>query len=479
MGDASVGESRDLFRDHNIPTFRTPEEAVEAFSALAAYHANQELLLQVPEPVSHRASPDRDGVRLIIEAALSQGRNVLDLVESKALLAAFGIPIVRSVPAHTAAEALVLAEELGYPVAMKIHSPDISHKSDVHGVRLGIGSGSEVGQVYRELTDIARQLRPDARIEGVLLEPMWKPEHGRELMLGVVNDTVFGPVISVGLGGTMVEVIGDRAIGLPPLNRFLARRMIEGTRAARYLDKFRGKPAASREALVEVILRLSEMVCELPWLAELDINPLIVDESQATALDARVVVRRASPAAQEYAHMAIHPYPNKLVGKHLLADGTRITIRPIRPEDALLEREFVNGLSDRSRYLRFMHALKEITPQMLSRFTQIDYDREMALVALTASGGHERQIGVARYVTNPDGRGCEFAIVVADDWHQKGIATQLLKRLVDVARDRRLERMDGIALRENRDMIALARSMGFEQRSFPDDAKLVLMSLRL
>jgi acetyltransferase len=232
-------------------------------------------------------------------------------------------------------------------------------------------------------------------------------------------------------------------------------------------------------ALEDVILRVSEMVCELPSLAEMDINPLIVDEDGAVAVDARIVARRVSSGAREFSHMAIHPYPSNLVQDMEMADGLRWTIRPIRPEDALMEQEFVNGLSDRSRYLRFMYQLKAITPEMLSRFTQIDYDREMALIAVMHMDEGDRQVGVARYVTYPDGRGCEFAIVVGDDWQRRGIATRLLQGLIDVARDRRLERMDGVVLRENRNMLALAESVGFRQELAVDDPELVLLTLDL
>jgi len=479
MGDESVQASRELFRKHGVPTYGTPESAVEAFAAAAAYRANQQLLLQVPQALGKRAEPDREGARLIIQNALSEKRRVLDLVESKALLAAFGIPVVRSIPAHNPNEALAIAEEFGFPVAMKIHSADISHKTDVDGVHLGVANGRDVQTVFRKLVETAKERRPDATIKGVLIEPMWQSRSGRELMLGVINDEVFGPVISVGLGGTMVEVIRDRAIGLPPLNRFLVKSMIAGTRASRFLDEFRGRPPANRRAVEDVILRLSDMVCELPWLEELDINPLIVDDEKAMAVDARIVVRPVSPAAREYSHMAIHPYPSKLVEEYRLLDGTYITIRPIRPEDAETEREFVDGLSERSRYLRFMYSLKNITMQMVSRFTQIDYDREMALIALADIDDRERQIAVARYVTNPDGRSCEFAIVVADDWHGKGIATELLRRLIDIARDRRLEEMVGIVLRENKGMITLAKELGFDQQRSPDDPGVVIMTLNL
>jgi acetyltransferase len=277
----------------------------------------------------------------------------------------------------------------------------------------------------------------------------------------------------------MVEVVGDQAIALPPLNRYLAQRMIEDTRAVDYMKPFRGRPAANRQALEDVILRVSEMVCALPQIVELDINPLIVDEHKAMAVDARVVIERTSGSARPYSHMAIHPYPSELVRGRDLPDGRRLVIRPIRPEDAKLERDFVNGLSERSRFLRFMYALHELTPEMLSRFTQIDYDREMALIALLEEDGEERQVGVARYMSYPDKKGCEFAIVVSDRLQKMGIATALLSELIEVARDRRFTRMDGIVLRENVNMLKLAERLGFRSERDPDDADLVRLELDL
>jgi acetyltransferase len=479
MGGSSMEASREMFRRRGVATYATPEAAVEAFTAVAAHRANQQMLLQVPRPLGRRQEPDREGARLIIDAALAEGRRVLDVIESKALLRAFDIPVLESVPAAGPREALTLGEQLGFPLVMKVHSADISHKSDVDGVRLGIANGAELGYAWRELMNAVGAAVPEARIQGVLLERMWRTRHGREIMLGVVNDPVFGPAITVGLGGTLVEVIRDRAVGLPPLNRFLVERMIEETRASRYLDEFRGKPAANRRALEDAILRLSDIVCELPWIEEIDINPLVVDENAAIALDARVVLREGRRSTREYGHMAIHPYPSNLMGKHVLADGTPIVIRPIRPEDAELEREFVNNLSERSRYLRFMYALQEITPAMVSRFTQIDYDREMALVALTDVAGNERQVGVARYVTYPGGRGCEFAIVVADEWEGRGLAKEMLRRLIGIARERGLEEMDGVVLRENRGMLALAKKLGFTRRASAEDPEIVYITLSL
>ncbi len=479
LGDETMAASRKFLMDRGVPSFRTPEPAVDAFAATAAYQRNQQLLLQVPRPLTRQKPPDLEGVRLLIDEVLGERRDTLNLMESKALLAAFHVPVLKSLPARSPTEALALAETMGFPVAMKIQSPDITHKSDVGGVRLGLNNGTEVRRAFQGMMDTVAKLCPDAKLDGVMLEPMWHPAAGRELMVGVKRDEVFGPVISVGLGGTMVEVVRDKAIALPPINRYIAHDMIESTRASRYLDAFRGQPAANRRALEDVILRVSEMVCALPEIAEMDINPLIVDEDGALAVDARVVVRRVPGSARAYSHMAIHPYPYELMQERDLPDGRKLTLRPIRPEDAMLERDFVNGLSERSRYLRFMYALEELTPEMLSKFTQIDYDREMALIALLPEGDVDRQVGVARYMTYPDGRGCEFAIVVSDQHRRMGIATSLLSALIDVARRRRLEHMDGLVLRENENMIKLAERLGFHSERDPDDPALVSLSLDL
>ncbi len=479
MGEPAVASSHAAFRENNIPSYRTPEAAVRAFAAVALYRDSQQQLLQVPEPLTRQSPPDVDSAKLIIESVLDERRKVLTLAESKALLSAFNVPVIKSIPAHSAADAVLLATEIGLPVAMKILSPDITHKTDVGGVQLGITTAREVRSTYQKMIEAVTERCPDANIQGVAIEPMWQRRNGRELMIGVVSDAVFGPAISFGLGGTMVEILRDRAVALPPLNRFLARSLIANTRAARYLESFRGAPAADMRALEDLLLRVSEMVCELRWLKELDLNPVIADDQGVVVMDARVVVERVTSSAAGYDHMAIHPYPTDLVQEWDLTDGTSITIRPIRPEDALIEREFVNGLSEQSRYFRFMYALQEITPAMLSRFTQIDYDREMALIATIEEEGAEKQIGVARYVTMLGEESCEFAIVISDDWQGRGLATRLLKTLIEIARDRRLRFMEGVVLRENRNMLSLAESIGFDLSPDDQDPEVVNLMLRL
>lgn len=477
MGEPSVASSRALLRAAGLPTYRTPEAAVDAFAAIGTWSENQRQLLEVPEPLVQAAPPDIAGARTLLDTALAANRTVLTLPESKAVLAAFRVPIVPSLPAHSAAEAATVAQEIGLPVAMKILSPDIAHKSDVGGVRLGLADARAVFAAFEEMTDAAARLRPGARIEGVTLEPMWRSRGARELMIGVVRDEIFGPVVSFGLGGTLVEILGDSAVALPPLNRNLARELVGRTRAARWLGPFRGAPAADEAAVLDLLLRVSEMACELPGLVEMDLNPVMADDGGVRVVDARIVAGQAKAAALDYEHMAIHPYPAALVQSFDLG-GVTLTVRPVRPEDAVLEREFVNGLSGESRYLRFMYALPEITPAMLARFTQIDYDREMALIAVVREHGREREVGSARYTALPDDS-CEFGIVVADDWRGRGLALRLLESLIGIARARRLAVMRGVVLAENSRMLKLAETIGFEIRPDTDDPKLMRLRLEL
>jgi acetyltransferase len=480
MGEDQVAEGRRLLARHRIPVFRTPDPAVAMFAHLSAFYRNQRLLLQTPGPLSDRPAPDVAGARLVIETALGERRTLLSEMESKAVLAAFRIPIAKAVRAHSPDEAMLVAQEFGFPVVMKVDSPDIVHKSDVGGVRLNIANAQAAREAYRGISDGVRQLRPEARVSGIIVEPMVARPNSRELLVGVVCDPVFGPAITFGTGGTAVEIHADRAVALPPLNAALADELIRGTRASRMLGPFRNMPPADCAALETVLLRVSEMVCELPWIREMDVNPLLLDESGAIALDARIIVERPPPALPRFGHMAIHPYPAHLVSEWTLRNGARVTVRPIRPEDAQAEQEFVKGLSPEARYFRFMDTIRELTPQMLVRFTQIDYDREMAFVAMVAGERDgEKEVAVARYVTNPDGTTCEFAIVIADDWQRVGLGRYLMTQLIEVARARGLATMSGEILASNRGMLKLAEEMGFEIGVSPADPALRRATLSL
>jgi acetyltransferase len=479
MGGESVASSRDIFAAHRLPSYSTPESAVDAIAALALHAANQQQLLQVPEPLGPTSAPNRAAAQAVIDAALESGQEWLDPAQSKIVLAAFDIPVLQSVRADSPSEAVKGARRVGFPVAMKILSPDIPHKTDVGGVRLGLTDAAAVRSAYAAMRRQVARTRPDAVIEGVLIESMYGQGKGREVMIGVVRDPVFGPAISFGLGGTLVEVMRDRAVALPPLNTFLVRDLIARTRASIALQPLRGAPAADEQAVENILLKVSELVCEMPDIGPIDLNPVIVTEHGAVVVDARLGVLRSPPSALPYAHVAIHPYPSGLVERVDLQGGTVATIRPIRPEDAAIESAFVHGLSEQSRFLRFMFAVHDLLPAQLSRFTQIDYDREMALVAVIDTPVGEMQIGVARYITLADEETCEFAIVVGDDWQGKGLARKLFGMLIDAARGRRLKVMTGVTLRENARMLELARANGFGLKTDEDDPSLVQMTLDL
>lgn len=480
MGDAQVAEARKKFIEADIPTFRLPETAIQGYAYLTNFYRNQRLLLQTPGPLETELNPDVEGARLIIEHVLAEKRHVLTELESKAILSAFGIPTTQAILVRTANEALINAEALGFPLAMKIYSKDITHKSDIGGVRLGLSNAAAVQAAFQEMMNNAIEKCPEANIEGVVLQRMHSPPNSRELMIGIISDPIFGPVISFGLGGTAVEIVRDQAMALPPLNSLLIDDLIGRTRAARILQAFRGMPAANITKIKEVLLKISAMACELPWIKELDINPLVVDDHSAVALDARIVVQHKPAQQKHYDHMAIHPYPLHKVSRTTLPNGTHLIIRPIRPEDAELEKAFVRSLSDETKYFRFFQALEELTPQMLARFTQIDYDREMAFVAVVKTNRREEEIGVARYMTNIDQSGCEFAIVVSDQWQHQGIARRLMEKLIECARENGLKYIEGNVMSENKKMQQLAESLGFIIRpSDIDDTSMIKVRKQL
>jgi acetyltransferase len=482
MGDDSVGEARVLLNEAAIPSFRTPEAAVGAFGNITTFYQNQQLLQQTPQPLSALPKPDIEGARLIIESVLAERRKVLTEMESKTLLSSFHIPVTQTVLARSANEAMMIATQIGFPVALKIDSPDISHKSDVQGVALNVPNGAAARDTYTDMVERVKRLQPAARINGVTVQKMALARRGREIYVGVVTDDPFGPVIVFGAGGTMIELIADRAMELPPLNQFLARRLIERSRVAETLLEWRGASAVDMDALEQVLLRVSEMVCELPQLREMDINPIIVDASGALAVDARIVIDSA-PQAQgnlghHYQHLAIKPYPARYEQVWPLRGGGEYTVRPIHPDDSRMLQDLVHRISPESRYFRFVSSITELPPSMLARFTLIDYDREMALVAVlkeraAAADGEivetERIVGVSRYITNPDHSSCEFAILVDDQFSGKGLGARLMESIMDVARDKGLSEIDGLVLANNEGMLKLMKSLGFSIKRFAED----------
>ena len=476
LGDINPNASRRMLESHGIPNFYTPENAIEAFSFLCAYRRNQAQLLQAPPAAAQldERAPDLGAAEAIRARARAERRTLLTEHESKALLAAFHLPVPRSVPVSSKDEALQAAQAMGYPVVMKIHSPDITHKSDVGGVRLDLQSSAMVGAAYDDMLRQVRSLRPQARIEGALLQPMLRFPHAREVLVGVATDAVFGPVISFGAGGVAVEALRDTAVALPPLNAPLAQELMQRTRVHRLLAGYRDVPAADLDALGAIVVGVSRMVCALPWLLEMDLNPVLAHPGGAVIVDARVVVDiERREFAPRYGHMAIHPYPRELEAEVHTRDGRAVRVRPIRPEDAGREMRFFAGLSERSRYQRFMQYLSTLSERMLARFTQLDYDRELALVALW----EDEFIAVGRYAPNEDGVTAEFALTVADAWQGKGLGRVLLERLCDAARAAGYRALYGQILHANRDMLELAAHVGFTEHSQEGDTVTVVRPL--
>lgn len=470
LGETLVANARKKLEAAKIPVYRTPENAMDLHANIATYYRNQKLLVQMPEPAADMAPVETEGACMLIEAVLAEKRKQMSEMESKAILRAFKIPVAQTMVARTPTEALLLAEQMGFPVALKVDSPDLTQKTDAGGVRLNINSAAAVRNAYADIMETVKKRQPNARINGVSIEPFVAHPNGRELMIGVVRDRIFGPVIVFGAGGNDAEVFHDRSIALPPLNRFLAADLIDGTRVADILGKFRNLPPINMEALENVLLRISEMVCELPWIQSLDLNPLIVDENGAIAADARIVLDHAPPSAARYSHMAIHPYPAHLVEQWTLSDDLQVTVRPIRPEDADMVQDFVRNMSDESRYYRFMDTMRELSSSMLIRFTQIDYDREMALVAtIEGEDGKEIEIGVARYVTNPDGETVEFALAVGDDWQKHGVGPRLMTTIIECAAAKGYRAIVGDVLANNEKMLKLMAILGFAIHPHPED----------
>ena len=480
LGDISPNRTRSFLEDQGLPNFYTPENAVEAFSFLCAYRRNQAQLLEVPGALSgavRELNPDLAAATAIRDTALAAKRTILTEHESKAVLAAFGLPVPRTIVAADCAAAVAAAGELGYPVALKIHSPDITHKSDVGGVRLNLQNAEMVASAFDDMVHHVRALQPAARIGGAAVQPMLRFPHAREVLVGVATDPVFGPAISFGAGGVAVEALRDTAIALPPLNGVLARELMGRTQISRLLAQHRDVPAADADALTAILEGVSRMVCALPWLKEMDLNPVIAHPGGAVIADARIVVDPARlQAPPRYGHMAIHPYPAELEGELKLRDGSTLLLRPIRPEDAALEKRFFEGLSEKSRYQRFLNQMAQLPPQLLARFTQLDYDRELALVALAP--GAAEFVGVGRYAPNADGETAEFALTVADAWQGRGIGRALLERLCDCARSAGYRTLLGNILNANHDMLGLAERLGFVQSGRDGDLVTVARALR-
>jgi acetyltransferase len=457
MGGRSIGKAVDILNASGIPTYDTPERAVRAFLYMVEYARNLEMLQEIPPKLARHLTFDREKVRKIAARA-SENEFMLES-DAKDILTAYGLPVIRTETAKTKEDAAELGKQIGYPLAMKLHSPDITHKTEAGGVHLDLRSEAEVRSAFQRIIDSAKKYNSSARIHGVTLQPFYAyPDY--EILLGAKRDPNFGPVILFGMGGIFTEVLKDRALGLPPMNRLLANRLMQETKAHTLLKGYRNRPPADLEQLQEMIIRLSQLLIDFPGIFELDMNPVLVKDGEAVAVDARMLMSPINVSSPQ--HLVISPYPEEYEAHETVKGNIPVFIRPIKPEDAPVYVELFKILSPTSIYYRFFTPMRELRPEMLARFTQIDYDREIALVAVEESTGNERMLGVARIIGDPDSKHGEFAVLVGDPWHGRGIGALLLQKCLDIAKDRGFETIMGLVLKENRNMLALGKKLGFE-----------------
>ncbi len=477
VGDETAQAARRLLVEAGLPTYDTPEHAVRAFTHVVRFHRNQERLMETPPSLPDAFATDPAAVRAIIDGVLAAGRTLLTAPESRAVLSAYGVPTVSEVIAPSPTEARRCAERMNAPVALKILSADITHKSDVGGVVLGLATPAAVEAAAVAMLERVEAKQPAARISGFTLEPMVNRPLAQELIAGVSEDAQFGPVVLFGHGGVAVETIGDRAIAIPPLNLKLARELMERTRVHRLLRGFRDRPPAALDQIALVLLKVSQLTIDFGEIIELDINPLLADHEGVLALDARIRVRRFDkPAA---ARLSIRPYPSELEETVATADGTLFLLRPIQPED---EPQLVAGfaqLSPQSIRMRFFSTMRELPHSLAARLTQIDYDREMALV-LTDPGSAGRQpiYGVVRLAADPDNERAEYAIVVRDDMAGRGLGMLLMRRMLAYAERRGIKEVFGDVLAENKRMLDIARRLDFAAVPLAEQPSIIRVSRR-
>ena len=469
VGQEAVAPARKMLRDAGVPTYDTPGEAIGAFMHLITYKRNQETLTETPTSLPAQFNPATAVARVMIEGHLASGDAMMSEPAAKSVLAAYGIPTVETHIVTTPAEAAAKAQAMGFPVALKILSPDISHKSDVGGVDLFLDTAEAVTASAERMFKIIGEKFPDARIEGFTVQRMADRAKAHELIVGVTCDAIFGPVILFGQGGTAVEVIADRAVSLPPLNMHLARDLVSRTRVWRLLQGYRERPPVDMDALCLTLVQISQMIVDIPEIMELDINPLLADENGVLALDARIRVAR--PTGDRSRDLAIRPYPAELEEPFTLHNGLEVLLRPIRPEDEPEHREFLGRLTPEDIRFRFFGLVREFPHSEIARLTQIDYDREMAFIASApkADGSGSETLGVVRTVTDPDNETCEFAIIVRSDLKGQGLGYKLLEKMIGYCRARGTKTMAGQVMAGNHPMLDMVRALGFRVKRLEDE----------
>ncbi|MEM2263203.1 MAG: bifunctional acetate--CoA ligase family protein/GNAT family N-acetyltransferase [Candidatus Bathyarchaeia archaeon] len=462
MGKKDVEEANLILNANEIPTFSTPEQAVKTYLYMYKYRRNLELLYETPEELPVDISPPKLPIMAILRNAATENREVLTEFEAKKILEFYNIPVVKTYVARDEDEAVAIASRIGYPVVLKILSPQIIHKTDAGGVALDLKSEDEVREAFQTIIKNAKRYNPNAEILGVTVQPMIK-KRGVEVILGSKKDIVFGPVIMFGMGGVGVELFKDYSVGLPPLNQTLARRMMEETKVYQLLKGFRGMPPANIKRLEEVMVLFSHLLIDFPQIKEVDINPLIVDEKDVIAIDARIIIDKelVFKKVEPHQHLVISPYPKKYETLWKMRDGRTVLLRPIKPEDEPLWLEMFQNCSEESIRYKLFQTLKHMPHEVRVRYCNIDYDREIAIVAELTENGKRKIIGTARVSIDPNGKSGELAFLVADPWQGLGLGTKLVDYVIEICRERGLETIYAIMVPDNLKAIELMKKFGF------------------
>ena len=469
MGFDTVEEANNIFNANNIPTYSTPEEAIKTYMYMYNYQRNLELLYETPEELPVDASPPKRPIMAILRNASLENREELTESEAQKVLKYYNFPVLKTLIAHNVDEAVTLAQEIGFPVALKILSPQIVHKSEAGGVILNVNSPSAVREAFELLIQRAKSYNSDAQINGVIVQPMIE-KNGYELIIGGKTDPVFGPVILFGMGGVGVELFKDYSIGLPPLNTTLLRRMMEETKVYQLLKGYRNTPPVNLKRLEETVLLFSQLLIDFPQMKEISINPLLVNEKDVCILDATIVIdkNKVCKKFEPHAHMVISPYPKKYEMLWSLKNGQEVLLRPIKPEDEPMWLEMFQSFSEEAIRYRFFQILKDTPHEVRVRYCNIDYDREIAIIAELAENGRRKILGVTRLSIESDGKSGEIAFIVTDYWQGLGLGTKMVDYVLDIAKEKGVENVYAIMLSDNYRALSLTKKMGFNFKYLSD-----------
>lgn len=468
MGADDIQKGQELLEANNIPVYQTPENAVKCFITMYDHSRNLEILHETPSQIPHEFQPNMKGNQKLIDKVLSDNRTVMTEFEAKQLLDNYQIPVIKNGLATTEEEAVAMSENFGYPLVMKIASPDILHKTDVGGVKLNIQSKEEARIAFNKIMESATTKVPDADIRGIFVEQMMKRKY--ELIIGGKKDPIFGPTIVFGMGGVAVEVFKDTTVGLPPLNMALALRIIEDTKIYKLIKGYRGMPGADISSIQFLLYKFAYLLMDFPQISDVDINPFGVDERGGVVLDAKVVLDNTIVKSDigTSKHLVISPYPSEFTTEYKLNNGKKAILRAIKPEDELMEKEMFSNFSERTQRFRFFQLIKNISHQELIRYTQIDYDREIAIIAEIEEEGKKKMAGVVRLIADQYNETAEFAIVIADPWQNLGLGNKFTDYIHEIAKARGIKKIYANVLTQNHIMQHMFKTRGFKMEKVED-----------